>query len=342
MKYDKVNDSGVREDMETGSRRDTQIGKGRHDLLPFWVYKRDAQHLENGATKYGDGNWLLGQKSSRYLASLLRHALAYGDGDRSEDHLAAIRWNTAGIMTNEIFVERGIYPPEMHDLNDFITKEGFDSTIRPKVEADNEALREKEQEPTIQDDLIDTAMVHTGEGEDDQDPELIIRDCFTCCHLGVPDSEYPCDICCSDTNNSSIDYWHKADSEGADEEELFGLSEYPPCYGMCTPGLDTDGWAYCCDICPKVEECDGYTCDTCGFHEGCRQAVDYANVGDDGDVDVIAGISEDDSNIDNPPYGCCGCDHHHEKTWDEWPCSHCSRNKMCIDEVSSDLFDLVL
>lgn len=141
MEFKEVQDSGEREEMETGSRRDTQVGKGRHDLLPFWVYKRDAVHLENGARKYGDGNWLLGQKSSRYLASLLRHGFAYGDGCRVEDHLSAIRWNAAGIMTNEIFTERGIYPIEIHDLNDFMTVEGFNATLRVKAEAFNDELR---------------------------------------------------------------------------------------------------------------------------------------------------------------------------------------------------------
>ena len=69
-----IKDSGVRQDFETGSRRDTRDGKGRYDLLPMRAIQRLARHFEGGAKKYGDRNWEKGQPISRYLDSALRHA----------------------------------------------------------------------------------------------------------------------------------------------------------------------------------------------------------------------------------------------------------------------------
>ena len=122
MDYDKVNDSGKREVMATGSQRDSRGGKGRCDLFNALVLLRDARHMENGAAKYGDRNWEKGQPSSRFLDSAIRHILLYMVGDRSEDHLAAARWNLAGIMFNEMMIERGLLPAELNDLPSYMPK----------------------------------------------------------------------------------------------------------------------------------------------------------------------------------------------------------------------------
>ena len=54
--WDSVKDSGVREEFKTGSKRDTNVGKGRYDLLPFYAIHRLAKVYENGSNKYGDNN----------------------------------------------------------------------------------------------------------------------------------------------------------------------------------------------------------------------------------------------------------------------------------------------
>ena len=114
-----VKDSGQREQMETGSQRDSRTGKGRFDLLPWCVLWRDARLYEAGAKKYDERNWEKGQKSSRYFDSAIRHMAAYMEGDRSEDHLAAARFNIAGIMFNEIMIGRGLLPATLHDIPDY-------------------------------------------------------------------------------------------------------------------------------------------------------------------------------------------------------------------------------
>ena len=60
-----ISDSGKREDMESGSRRDTNEGKSRPDLVNPLVAKRVGMHYANGCKKYGMRNFELGQKSSR-------------------------------------------------------------------------------------------------------------------------------------------------------------------------------------------------------------------------------------------------------------------------------------
>ena len=306
MEYDKVNDSGAREDMETGSRRDTQVGKGRHDLLPVWVTKRDAVHLENGAAKYGDGNWLLGQKSSRYCASMYRHILAYMEGDRSEDHLAAVRWNAAGIMTNEIFVERGIYDDDIHDMNDFTCKEGFDETIRVKVEADNERLRQLEQqiEPSCD-------YMNTGCG----DCRIEDKICEQPDPSDIPVPGEPWNQPCEDPHFVPITTL-LGSIEEVDEyhEYLEEVPELPVCFGCMEQ----------CDDCLDREECDQIICstDTCEFDADCNAFCEEE--------------SEKSLYLPKNP-GCKDC-LSYDKDFNSWPCSSCSRNRNVKGEENFDYY----
>jgi hypothetical protein len=114
--YDKVKDSGERQEFQTGSVRDKQEGKGRYDLIPPYPLKRLAVHYENGARKYKERNWEKGQNTARYYESAMRHLLDYMSGDRSEDHLSAVVWNIFGLIFTEEMVRLGKLPPELDDL----------------------------------------------------------------------------------------------------------------------------------------------------------------------------------------------------------------------------------
>lgn len=94
-------DSGNRQEFDTGSVRDTQTGKPRFDLIPTGPLKRLADLYARGAEKYDDNNWQKGQPISRVYASLFRHLIAWREGERSEDHLAAVAWNAFAIMWYE-------------------------------------------------------------------------------------------------------------------------------------------------------------------------------------------------------------------------------------------------
>ncbi|KKL07130.1 hypothetical protein LCGC14_2589080 [marine sediment metagenome] len=115
--YNHVEDSGKRQEFNTGSVRDTRAGKGRFDLVPGYALFRLAQHYENGAAKYGDRNWERGQPLSRYLSSAIRHLVEYGMGMREEDHLAAVAWNAFSIIWTEEQVRLGKLPQELDDMN---------------------------------------------------------------------------------------------------------------------------------------------------------------------------------------------------------------------------------
>jgi hypothetical protein len=102
-------------ELPTGSRRDNRKGKGRYDLLPPYVRRRDAVHMENGAEKYGERNWEKGQPLSFYLDSASRHLDDLILGKIDEDHAAAARWNIACYMWTLNEIEHGRLPKELDD-----------------------------------------------------------------------------------------------------------------------------------------------------------------------------------------------------------------------------------
>jgi hypothetical protein len=114
IEFTEVKDSGAREEFESGARRDTQEGKPRFGLIPPYPLYRLAMHYTNGAKKYGENNWTKGIQSSRTWESLERHVQAYKEGDKSEDHLAAIAWNAFALIWTE--KEK----PELHDLAEYL------------------------------------------------------------------------------------------------------------------------------------------------------------------------------------------------------------------------------
>jgi hypothetical protein len=121
--FDRVKDSGERQEFSTGARRDTQTGKGRFDLLPVNAMFRLAKHFENGAVKYGDSNWLKGIPLSRYLDSLLRHTFKLAGGLEDEDHLAAIIWNAMCLLETQELIRQGKLPEELANLPDPVLDE---------------------------------------------------------------------------------------------------------------------------------------------------------------------------------------------------------------------------
>ena len=114
--FEDVVDSGEREEFDTGSVRDTRDGKGRYDLVSSIGLRRLALHYENGAKKYGEHNWELGQPVSRYLDSGIRHFFKYLRGLRDEDHLAASAWNAFAAIHTIQKVADGELPKELDDV----------------------------------------------------------------------------------------------------------------------------------------------------------------------------------------------------------------------------------
>lgn len=116
MDFDKVKDSGERQEFSTGARRDTQENKGRFDLLPPYALYRLARHYENGGKKYSFRNWEKGIPLSRYLDSASRHLNKALMGLQDEDHLIAAAWNLMCLVETQKRIEMGILSKELDDL----------------------------------------------------------------------------------------------------------------------------------------------------------------------------------------------------------------------------------
>lgn len=101
MRKFETKDSGKRQSFSTGMVRDTAEGKPRYDLIPYQPLRRVADLYARGAEKYDDNNWTKGQPYSRAFASLLRHVYAWREGERTEDHLAAVVFNAMALMWYE-------------------------------------------------------------------------------------------------------------------------------------------------------------------------------------------------------------------------------------------------
>lgn len=110
-----VKDHGVREEMKTGSRRDTQHGKPRYDLVPATCLTKLALHYGAGSEKYGDRNWEKGQPITRYMSSAERHFQYFKMGLADENHLMACVWNLFCIDWTLDQIAAGKLPKELDD-----------------------------------------------------------------------------------------------------------------------------------------------------------------------------------------------------------------------------------
>lgn len=85
----------------TGAKRDSDEDKPYCHNLQGYTRLRFGYLTRLGADRYGDGNFLKGFPKEDAIKSNDRHWAKYLDGDRSEDHLAAIIFNTQLIMLEE-------------------------------------------------------------------------------------------------------------------------------------------------------------------------------------------------------------------------------------------------
>jgi hypothetical protein len=75
--------------------------KPRYDLIPLEALRREAARMAEGAQTHGENNYQQGKNDPAFVKDrinhMLEHALLYASGDRSTDHLAAVRCN-AGML----------------------------------------------------------------------------------------------------------------------------------------------------------------------------------------------------------------------------------------------------
>lgn len=111
-----VKDSGERQVFKTGAHRDSQLGKGRFDLLPMFALFKIAKHFEAGAIKYEPNQWRRGIPLSRYYDSAMRHMAKAMLGMRDEPHFEAACWNLMCLIETKFMIDAGMLPKELDDL----------------------------------------------------------------------------------------------------------------------------------------------------------------------------------------------------------------------------------
>ena len=101
-----IRDSGKRQEFEGGMIRDTQENKIDYArVLDGPMFSRWAQHLTKGCEKYPDvepgvPNWTLAKGQAEYVRfkkSAIRHFIQAMQGQKDEDHFAAVFFNLNGM-----------------------------------------------------------------------------------------------------------------------------------------------------------------------------------------------------------------------------------------------------
>lgn len=85
---------------DSGAKSSEQ--KPRYDLIPACALKREAVRMAEGAEIHGENNYQKGTKDQGFITDrinhMVEHAQLYANGDRSTDHLAAVRCNAAMLI----------------------------------------------------------------------------------------------------------------------------------------------------------------------------------------------------------------------------------------------------
>jgi len=116
MKSNQLKTSGAEDAFATGAVRDASDDKMRPDLFSPFAEERVGNWLMLGARRYVERNWEKGMPFSRCWASLCRHKTKWQQGQRDEDHLAAIIFNAMAILHYEEMIRRGVLPEELDDM----------------------------------------------------------------------------------------------------------------------------------------------------------------------------------------------------------------------------------
>lgn len=76
----------------------------RFDLISPIALRRLAEVYAEGASKYGDNNWLKGMPNGELLNRAIAHLNEWNAGNEDEDHLGHALWNVAALVH---FSEKG-------------------------------------------------------------------------------------------------------------------------------------------------------------------------------------------------------------------------------------------
>ncbi|WP_120010213.1 dATP/dGTP diphosphohydrolase domain-containing protein [Teichococcus vastitatis] len=95
-------------------------GKPRIDLVAPSILTAIGEVAAFGASKYGDRNWEKGMEFGKVYASLMRHLIAWWQGEEKDaesglSHLCHIAWNVQAPVEYDRRVKNGTLPAEVDD-----------------------------------------------------------------------------------------------------------------------------------------------------------------------------------------------------------------------------------
>jgi len=108
--------SGEMSHFTTGAVRDAMQNKGLPSQMPMSALRAVSRRFEEGAQKYGRGNWEKGIPLSRYIDSIYRHLWDFMDGDQEEDHLSAVLWNAMCLYETKDKIDEEALPESLNDI----------------------------------------------------------------------------------------------------------------------------------------------------------------------------------------------------------------------------------
>jgi hypothetical protein len=124
-------DSGTRQQYASGMHRDTTEGKIQYGLaLDGPMFKRYAELMTRGAVKYEARNWMKAagkEELERFRDSALRHFMQWYNGDRDEDHAAAVIFNLNGAE----YVAEKLATPDPQQRLEFRVDGGYNEGDLP-------------------------------------------------------------------------------------------------------------------------------------------------------------------------------------------------------------------
>lgn len=102
---------------EDGGVRETNHYKGTFQYMSMEGLERLSARYKYGEIKYGaSDNYKNGLPVGNCIDSCFRHLVAYLKGDNSEDHMAAVAWNTFCIMEMERHQSKYCNVPTRQDI----------------------------------------------------------------------------------------------------------------------------------------------------------------------------------------------------------------------------------
>jgi len=86
---------------KTGATRSTDVIGLAFHLISAWGLRRLAKRYALGAGVHGERNWESGIPVSDTINHMMEHLLLYLQGDRTDDHMAAVAWGAFAVMHYE-------------------------------------------------------------------------------------------------------------------------------------------------------------------------------------------------------------------------------------------------